>query len=55
MGITAPGPRVTPRAVWLCIRLIGLPLLAMLVLVDIAIWLAAEALWDVCIGLWCWI
>ena len=54
MGVDAPGPRVTPRAIWLLVRLIGLPLLGALFLLDVAIWLLADALWDVCIGLWCW-
>lgn len=54
MGVEAPAPRVTPAAIWLGLRLLGLPLLAGLVVVDIAIWLVAKAIWDVCIGVWCW-
>lgn len=55
MGIDAPGPKVTPRAIWLALRYVGLPLMAALVTLDVAIWLLVEAIWDVCIGLWCWI
>ena len=54
MGVDAPGPRITHLGIWLAVRLIGLPLLAALVLMDILIWAVAAAIWDICIGLWCW-
>jgi hypothetical protein len=54
MGVNAPGPRVTPCAIWLLVRMIGLPVLGALVLLDVVIWLLADAIWDVCVGVWCW-
>lgn len=55
MGISAPAPRITPRAIALGVTLVGLPLLAVLVAIDIAIWLAVKLIWGGCYGLWCWI
>ncbi|MEM7213139.1 MAG: hypothetical protein AAF479_14830 [Pseudomonadota bacterium] len=54
MGIDASGPRPTATAVWITIRYVGLPLLTVLLCVDVIVWLVAEALWDVCFGIWCW-
>ncbi|MFK7941390.1 MAG: hypothetical protein AB8B85_00495 [Paracoccaceae bacterium] len=54
MGVHAPAPRVTGAAVWLALRYVGLPLLVALIALDVVIWLVAEAVWGVCIGLWCW-
>ncbi|MEM7465019.1 MAG: hypothetical protein AAF362_20305 [Pseudomonadota bacterium] len=54
-GISALAPRITSKAIWLALRYVGLPLLAGLVLFDILVWWIASAIWDVCIGLWCWI
>jgi len=53
-GITARAPRITGKAIWLALRYVGLPLLAGLILFDVLIWLIFEAVWNVCIGLWCW-
>jgi len=54
MGVTAPAPRPTPRAMWLVFRYLGAPLIGALVLFDVLVWLAGRALFDVCIGVWCW-
>ena len=54
-GITARAPRVTKSAIWLALRYVGLPLLAGLILLDVVIWLVFEAVWNVCVGLWCWL
>jgi len=54
-GTTARAPRVTKTAIWLALRYVGLPLLAGLVLLDVLIWWVFDTLWDVCIGLWCWV
>ncbi|MEL6999815.1 MAG: hypothetical protein AAFP68_16265 [Pseudomonadota bacterium] len=55
MGISAPGPRPTPAALWVALRMIGLPLLIVLALIDVAIWAVVLGIWDICIGFWCWI
>lgn len=54
MGVRAPAPRVTWAAVRLAVLYLGLPILAGLVALDVVIWLVAEAIWGVCVGLWCW-
>ena len=54
MGVTAPAPRITPRALWLVARHLAIPLLSGLVLFDIVVWWLVEQIWGVCIGLWCW-
>ena len=53
MGVDAPGPRLTQGAIWLAVRLVGLPLLLVLLLLDVAIWWLADTIWNVCIGVWC--
>ena len=55
MGIDAPGPRPTPTAIWLVLRYLGLPLLAALLIFDIFVWALADAIWGICIGVWCWL
>lgn len=55
MGVTAPAPRVTPRAVVLASVWIGLPLILTLLAIDVAIWFAVKMIWGGCYGLWCWI
>ncbi len=54
MGVHAPAPRITARAIWLALVYLGFPLFLALVAFDVVVWLAAQALWDICIGLWCW-
>ena len=54
MGVRAPAPRVTGAAIRLAVLRLGLPLLGGLVAVDVVIWLVADAIWDICIGVWCW-
>lgn len=54
MGVDAPGPKPTAAAIWLALRYLGLPLLAVLFALDVVVWLVGELFWDVCIGLWCW-
>lgn len=54
MGVDAPGPMPTGRALWVVLRYVGLPLIGALLAVDVAVWLLAEAIWGVCIGIWCW-
>ena len=53
MGVDAPAPRITGRAVWLALIYLPLPLIAGLVTFDVVVWWVAERLWGVCIGLWC--
>ncbi|MEO1494162.1 MAG: hypothetical protein AAFV19_18575 [Pseudomonadota bacterium] len=55
MGVTAPAPRITRRAVMLASTLIGFPLVSALLLFDGVIWLAVKMIWGGCYGLWCWI
>jgi hypothetical protein len=55
MGVTASAPRITSRAVWLACLYIGFPLIGALVVFDIVIWAIARAVWDICIGVWCWV
>ena len=54
MGIHAPAPRVTGAAIWLAVRYIGLPLLALLILFDVVVWFVFQQVWGVCVGVWCW-
>lgn len=54
-GVTANAPRITKTAIWLAVCFVGLPVLAGLILLDVLIWWVADAIWDVCIGLWCWV
>ncbi len=54
LGVTAPAPRITGRALWLVATRLALPLILALVAFDVLVWLAADAVWDICIGLWCW-
>ena len=54
-GISVGAPRVTRRAIWLAVAYFGLPLLGGLIAFDVLVWWVADTLWDVCIGLWCWI
>ena len=54
MGISVPAPRITGRAVRLVALQLALPLIAALIAFDILVWLIADAIWGICIGLWCW-
>lgn len=53
MGVDAPGARLTHAGVWLAVRLVGLPILLLLVLFDVLIWAIGWFGWGVCLGLWC--
>jgi hypothetical protein len=48
-GYRLPEPRITPMAVWLVVLWVGLPVLAVGGLMD----LAAQVFFGVCTGLWC--
>jgi hypothetical protein len=48
-GYRLPEPRITPMAVWLVVLWVGLPVLAIGGLLD----LAAQVFFGVCTGLWC--
>lgn len=54
LGVTAAAPRPTPAALRLALLYLGLPFVTALLVLDIAIWAVATAIWDVCIGVWCW-
>ncbi len=54
LGVEAPGPKPTAKAIWLAIRYLGLPLIAALFAFDVAVWLVVEFVWGLCVGLWCW-
>lgn len=54
MGVDAPGPRLTHAAIWLAVRLVGLPLLLTLGVIDVAIWAIGWFGWGVCLGFWCY-
>lgn len=54
MGVDAPAPRITGRAVWLVSVYLALPLIAALVAFDVVVWWIFKAVWGVCVGLWCW-
>lgn len=54
MGVAASAPRITGRAIWLACLYIGFPLIGALVVFDILVWAVARAVWDICIGVWCW-
>jgi hypothetical protein len=49
-GHRLPEPRITPMAIWLAFLWVGLPILAIGGLMD----LAAQLLFRVCTGLWCY-
>lgn len=48
-GHTIPEPRITPMAIWLVVLWVGLPILVIGGLLD----LAMQLLFGVCTGLWC--
>ena len=48
-GYRLPEPRITPMAVWLVFLWVGVPVLAIGGLLD----LAAQVFFGVCTGLWC--
>ncbi len=54
LGVTASGPRVTLRALWLALAFVGLPLICVLLLIDVLIWAVIMLIWDKCFGFWCW-
>ncbi|MGD2131414.1 MAG: hypothetical protein PVI23_01390 [Maricaulaceae bacterium] len=49
LGHAIASPRITPTAVWLLFSRIGVPILALGALAD----LAMQLLFGVCTGLWC--
>ena len=53
LGVHAPAPRVTLRALWLVTMYLALPLMAGLLAFDILVWWLADTIWGVCIALWC--
>ena len=55
LGVIAPAPRPTSAALRLALLYVGLPLVGTLLIVDIAVWAIALAIWDTCIGVWCWL
>ena len=55
MGVDAPAPRPTWAAVRLVLAYVGVPVLAALLAFDVAVWLVFDLVWDVCVGLWCWL
>lgn len=54
MGHVVPAPRVTRAGIALMVLHLGLPVFGALVLVDVIVWAAGQALFDTCIGVWCW-
>lgn len=54
MGVRASAPRVTARALWLIVIYLALPLMTLLLGFDLAVWWLADAVWGVCVALWCW-
>ncbi|SEA50919.1 hypothetical protein [Rubrimonas cliftonensis] len=55
MGHDLPGPRLT-RAGWGLLALwVGAPALALIVVSDLLGWVVAQALFDVCFGLVCYL
>lgn len=53
MGLSAGAPRPTRRAIWLALLYLGVPIVSLGVLVDLAIWALGQLVWGTCIGLWC--
>lgn len=49
MGYTIPEPRITLSGIWLVFLYVGLPLLVLTGLLD----LAMQVFFNVCTGLWC--
>ena len=54
LGVTASAPRPTPAALRLALIYLGLPLVGSLLVLDLVVWAVALAIWDICIGVWCW-
>lgn len=54
-GKTLPAPRMTHGAIKLMLVYVGLPIVALGVVLDVMVWAIARAAFDVCIGLWCWL
>ena len=50
-GHRLPEPRITPMAIWLAVLWVGLPILVIGGLLDIAMQLA----FGICTGLWCFV
>ena len=50
-GHRLPEPRITPMAIWLAVLWVGLPILAIGGLLDIAMQFA----FGICTGLWCFV
>ena len=55
MGVSVGAPRVTGYALWLAASRLALPLILGLVAFDVVVWWLADAIWNICIGLWCWL
>ena len=54
MGVTAPAPRITGRAIWLVASRLALPLILGLVAFDVLVWWVAATFFDTCAAIWCW-
>lgn len=52
-GHRLTGPRLTPMAVWLAFRWVGLPILGVTFILDVIVYVIARAAFDRCVGLWC--
>ena len=50
-GHRLPEPRITPMAIWLAFLWVGVPILAIGGLLD----LAAQFAFGICTGLWCFV
>ena len=52
-GQHATAPRITPVALRIALARVALPLIAALLLFDLAVWWVARWLWGVCAAVWC--
>ena len=53
MGVIAPTPRPTRRAVLYAVGFFGLPLVALLALLDIILYFLFERMFGICYGISC--
>ncbi|MCI4663514.1 MAG: hypothetical protein MRY74_02215 [Neomegalonema sp.] len=53
LGHDLPEPRVTATGRALMVLYVGLPVLAVLILLDLFVWAAMKTAFGVCFGLWC--